>query len=331
MPVWLSRTYELSPSQQFANAVQSAAQGEHSNAVLPIVGLAAACGFLHTLGVLTFGRLLDSPASSGRRRSATAETSRGLRLRGLSHGSAAVAIAQIRLAVRTPRGRSSALSPLVVFLMFAILMRRTGSGMDLGAIKMANGFALATFGSAVSLLSVLPFAANQFAIDGSGLTRALLSPLATAEILNGKAVGLGIVGCTPALVCMVLAYAMFPAGSPALWICLPLGLAATYILAAPAAAALSAIFPRTVNLNSIGRGSNAHGAAGLLTMMAFVLAGSPPLLLTLGVTRAVGSPSVAPLLLVVWLGIVLVVSRMLFSAAGALFDRRRENLAMLVS
>jgi hypothetical protein len=40
---------------------------------------------------------------------------------------------------------------------------------------------------------------------------------------------------------------------------------------------------------------------------------------------------VAPLLLVVWLGIVLVVSRMLFSAAGALFDRRRENLAMLVS
>jgi hypothetical protein len=252
-------------------------------------------------------------------------------LRGLSHGSAAVAIAQIRLAVRTPRGRSSALSPLVVFLMFAILMRRTGSGMDLGAIKMANGFALATFGSAVSLLSVLPFAANQFAIDGSGLTRALLSPLATAEILNGKAVGLGIVGCTPALVCMVLAYAMFPAGSPALWICLPLGLAATYILAAPAAAALSAIFPRTVNLNSIGRGSNAHGAAGLLTMMAFVLAGSPPLLLTLGVTRAVGSPSVAPLLLVVWLGIVLVVSRMLFSAAGALFDRRRENLAMLVS
>ncbi len=149
----------------------------------------------------------------------------------------------------------------------------------------------------MSLLSVLPFAANQFAIDGSGLTRALLSPLATAEILNGKAVGIGIVGGTPALVCMVLAYALFPAGSPALWICLPLGLAATYILAAPAAAALSAIFPRAVDLNSIGRGSNAHGAAGLLTLIAFLGAGIPPLLLTLVVAPAFGSPGVAPVLL----------------------------------
>ena len=74
---------------------------------------------------------------------------------------------------------------------------------------------------------------------------------------------------------------LLPGGDLALWVCIPLTAIATYLTAAPIAAILSAIFPRAVDLNSIGRGSNAHGAAGLLGMLAFVAAAAPGTLLAM--------------------------------------------------
>ncbi len=191
-----------------------------------------------------------------------------MRVPFLSRGSAAVAQAHVRLALRTPRGRSIVLSPFVVFVLFTIVIFRQGQ-MELGFASLTNGLNLATFGGAVCLLAILPFALNQFAIDGSGLTLALLSPLSTRELLAGKAVGNGLIAVGTGLVVVVVAFVLFPEGSPWLWLSLPPGLAATYAIAAPGAAALSAIFPRAVDLNSIGRGSNAHGLAGLLGLLLF--------------------------------------------------------------
>ena len=57
-----------------------------------------------------------------------------------------------------------------------------------------------------------------------------------------------------------------------MWLSLPLALVAATSSLAPGAAALSAIFPRTVDLNSIGRGSNAHGVASLLGLLVFAAA-----------------------------------------------------------
>ncbi len=108
-----------------------------------------------------------------------------------------------------------------------------------------------------------------------GLTLALLSPLSTRELLTGKAVGNGLIAVGTAFVVVVVAFVLFPDGSPWLWLSLPPGLVATYAIAAPGAAALSAIFPRAVDLNSIGRGSNAHGLAGLLGLLLFVASGLP--------------------------------------------------------
>jgi hypothetical protein len=243
----------------------------------------------------------------------------------------AVAQAQLRLTLRTPRGRSMLLSPLIVFALFAILLRRNLEGVDFGLISVASGLGLATLGAAGCLLSVLPFAMNQFAIDRAGLTLALLSPLDYRALLVGKAVGNGVVIAASALLCMLVAYTFFPSGDLALWISIPLALAATYILAAPGAAALSALFPRAVDLNSIGRGSNAHGAAGLIGLLLFVAAGAPSVLLTLVATVILQRPALAPVLLLTWCAVVLVVSRALFRAAAALFDKRRENLAMVAT
>ena len=82
-----------------------------------------------------------------------------------------------------------------------------------------------------------------------------------------------MIAAVPMLFCFVLPALILPGGRLALWLALGLALIATFVLLAPAAAALSAIFPKSVDLNSIGNGSNAHQAATLLGMLAFVALG----------------------------------------------------------
>jgi hypothetical protein len=157
----------------------------------------------------------------------------------------------------------------------------------------------------------------------------LLSPLSERQILAGKAIGNGVIAALPSLTSLVLSYALFPAGSVALWLSIPVGALATYTLAAPAAAALSAVFPRAVDLNSIGQKSNAHGLAGLLGMASFVLAAIPPVLLTVISTRLLARPDITPLLLLVWCAIAIAAARLLLHPVASLLRRRRENLALI--
>ena len=334
LPAWVTRTADLAyvvvPLELFARATRSAAQHAPGGAVLPLIALAASGALLHAVGILTFARLLDAPSTGARRRIATSAESTNIRLPYLSRGAAAVAQAQLRLALRTPRGRSILLSPLVVFVLFTVVMHRQGE-MDLGFVNLTNGLTLAAFGAAVCLLAILPFAMNQFAIDRSGLTLALLSPLGTRELLAGKAVGNGLIAGGPALVVVLVAFTVFPGGSPALWLSLAPALVATYALAAPGAAALSAIFPRTVDLNSIGRGSNAHGLAGLLGLLIFVAAGLPGALIVVLTLGLLHQPGLTPVVMLAWCGVAVFFSRVLFGGVAVLFDRRRENLGMVAS
>jgi hypothetical protein len=334
LPAWVTRTadvaYAVVPSELFARATRSAAQPAPGGAVLPLIALAASGALLHAVGILTFARLLDAPSTGARRRIATSAESTNIRLPFLSRGAAAVAQAQVRLALRTPRGRSILLSPLVVFVLFTVVMHRQGE-MDLGFVNLTDGLTLAAFGAAVCLLAILPFAMNQFAIDRSGLTLALLSPLGTRELLAGKAVGNGLIAGGPALVVVLVAFMVFPGGSPALWLSLPPALVATYALAAPGAAALSAIFPRTVDLNSIGRGSNAHGLAGLLGLLIFVAAALPGALIVVLTLGLLHRPGLTPAVMLAWCGVAVFFSRVLFGGVAVLFDQRRENLGMVAS
>jgi hypothetical protein len=244
-------------------------------------------------------------------------------------GTSAIALAQLRLGLRTPRGRSTILSPIVVFVLLAVMMLRSQAGVTLGFIALESGVGLAAFTSFLSLLSILPLAMNQFAIDGAGLTLALLAPIETRTLLDGKALGNALIAAIPAGVCLVGAVVFFPAGLAALWFCVPLSLVATYLLVAPAAAALSAIFPRAVDMNSLGR-SNAHGTAGFIGTVVFLLAGAPCLLLVLVATRMLERPILALPLLMAWTAICAALSLVLFTAATALVERRRENLGMVV-
>jgi hypothetical protein len=320
--------YSLLPSELLVRAIRSSARRDTRDAAVPLLALGATAAALHGFGVVIFGRLLSSPGSTTRRQRASGG-GWGMRIPGVSRGATAVAQAQLRMALRTPRGRSTLLSPLAVFAMLAIVMRRNAGAMEVGFIPVANGLALATFGSAVCVLSVLPFAMNQFAIDRAGLTLALLSPLRDRDLLVGKAIGNGLIVAGPSLLSIAAAYALFPVGPVALWLTLPPALLATYAIAVPGAAALSALFPRPVDLNSIGRGSNAHGAASLLGLLVFAAGALPCVLLAVLAIAVLDRPSLTPILMCGWCLAALALSRGLLGAVTVLFEKRRENLAIV--
>jgi hypothetical protein len=322
----------LYPTELYVTSTRDAARHEVPSAGARLAALAGTGAALHAVGLFVFGRVLASPGSSGARRQAgPMRTAWGRTLPGLSSGASAVALAQLRLALRTPRGRAILLSPVVAIGIFGVLMRRsTGGTMDLGSISLNGGLSLATFGSFVSLISILPIAMNQFAVDRAGLTLALLSPLTDGEYLAGKAIGNGLVAAAPTALCLMVSIALFPTGSPALWAAIPLGLLAIYFLVAPAAAVFSAVLPRVVDLNSVGRGSNAHGLAGLLGLLAFLAAAVPCVLLALIAIKWLDRPALVPVFLLAWCAVAYGLGRLLFVPARRVFSRRRENLAMLV-
>ena len=319
--------FRLTPSERYTAATRGGAEGRPAASAAALLALAATAVLLHTGAALAFRRLLAFPGSVSRRRSGGSPAAPARRVPGLSPGAGAVAIAQMRLVLRTPRGRSTLLSPLVVFITLALVSSR-GAGPFSNLAQ--SGIGLAAFGAFVSVMATLPFAMNQFAIDGAGLTMELLSPLSDADLLNGKAVANGVLAAAPALLCVLAAFMLFPGGPPALWISLPIAVACVCLLVAPAAAALSATFPRVVDLNSVGRGSNAHGVAGLAGVATVLLSALPPGALILVANAWLNRPQLTPLFLLAWLAVVFVVNRLLLRPLCALLARRRENLGLVV-
>jgi hypothetical protein len=334
LPAWtgpaVDTVVRAIPTELHLRAVRRAVTGEPGTTALPLAGLALAAVFLHAAAMGLFIRLLDGPASTAARRGGGMREFWTRGLPGLSPGASAVALAHVRLALRTPRGRAVLLSPLLMFLLFAALMWVGGGSMRFGPIRVANGLALATFAAAVAMLSVLPIAMNQFAVDRAGLTMVLLSPLRERDYLAGKAAGNVLVTALPVIACVLVSLMLFPGGDPGAWLALLLGMAATWMLVAPIAAVLSAIFPRAVDLTSVGRGSNAHAAAGMLGMAAIGLSALPAVLAVLAASRWLGGAAVAPLLVGAWTIVALGLNRLLMALAVRIFLRRRENLAMLI-
>ncbi|HEX5476019.1 MAG TPA: hypothetical protein VFX12_15275 [Vicinamibacterales bacterium] len=323
-PAWSTSAARLAPSELYTRAMTPAARRRVPLGLLAWLSLITA-GVI-ALGYAAFGRLLDMPASVGARRGGRLGGVWGRTLPLIGPAASAVAFTQFRLALRTPRGRSILAGPVLMFSVFSLMMYRSGV-MRLGRFTLANGLGLATFGCFICLFAILPLAANQFAIDRAGFTRQMLAPISVGQLLAGKAVGNALVAATPAVCCYALAGLLFRGSQPALWAALPIALVATYLLMAPAAAALSALFPRAVDLNSIGHASNAHQAAALLALVAFIASAVPPALLTLLALSVLKRPAIAPLLLLGWCGVAYLASRALFVPVRRLVARRCEALA----
>ena len=314
------------PSELYMAAVRAAPRGSPTAALGALSLLGAISVLVHGAGYALFGRVL---ASAGTNRPTTG-VFRGAwrRIPGVPRPVSAVALNHVRLVFRTPRGRFAMLSPLVVLLL-VVVFSRGSSEARFAFVTLDSGVGVAVFTGVASLLGTLPLAMNQFAIDRTGLTLMLLAPLDTRALLAGKALGTGVAAAIPAVVCAAGALALFPAGDPHLWLSLPLAFVSVLLLSAPPAAALSAMFPRSVDLSSISRGSNAHGVAGLLgtlTLAAAVAATAIPILVA---THALNNPALAPVLVLAWTAGCAAVSAALLAPVQRLLDRRRESLAML--
>ncbi|HYT75163.1 MAG TPA: hypothetical protein VEL79_10480, partial [Vicinamibacterales bacterium] len=272
-----------------------------------------------------FRRLLDTPMSSGTRRAGSFGGLWDRVIPGLTVSSSAVAFTQLRLALRSPRGRATMFTPVLMPLLLTGLVLKRGANVPFLPTG-SPGLGLAAFGCGVSILALLPLAMNQFAIDKAGFTRQMLLPLSLGELLAGKAVGNALIAAVPAAFCFVLPAVVFPGGHPGLWAAIPIALVAVYCLFAPAAAAFSAIFPKVADLNSIGNRGNAHQAAGLLGMLCLGISVAPCALLTLVALRGFHRPDLVPVLLLVWCAIAFGMSQLLFIPVRRLVANRCETL-----
>jgi len=319
------RSLPYIPSEMYRRATLGGVRAPIESAV-PLASLLLAAFAVQAVGFGAYRRVLDMPVSLGTRRAGAFGGLWNRVVPGLTPAASAVAFTQIRLALRTPRGRASIASPLLMPLVLAGLAYR-GGRVPIPGLQGDNGLGLAAFGAFASILALIPLAMNQFAIDKAGFTRQMLSPLSVRELLWGKAVGNGFTAAIPATFCIVFSASMFPGGRPGLWAGLVLAVLATYALIAPVAATLSAIFPKTVDLNSIGNSSNAHQGAGLLGMLAFAASIAPPALLTFMALRIIHRPELVPWLMLGWCVLAFAASYALFIPVRRLVESRCESLA----
>ena len=314
------------PSELYRASILGAQAGP-INAVIPLAGLIGIALALQGAAFVGFRRVLDMPVSMGARRAGGFGGLWERAIPGLSHTASAVALTQLRLAVRSPRGRQMMITPLLIFTMFAVVLSQRGD-IPFPGLRTSGGIGLAIFSCVMCLFAALPFASNQFAIDRAGFTRLMLAPITLHDLLVGKAVGNLLIMVGPALVCWATAAVLFPGASPALWIAIPLAFASVYFLFAPIAAALSAAFPRTVDLGSIGNRSNAHQAAGFLSLASIGVSVLPVAGLTALALLFLQRAALLPVLLAVWCVAAYVICRLLLIPVRRFVDARREDLGL---
>jgi hypothetical protein len=313
------------PSEMYRRATLTAVTSP-VRATFPFGVLAAIAFAIQATAYAAYRRVLDMPVSLGARKAGAFGGLWNRRIPGMTPAASAIALTQLRLGLRTPRGRASITSPLLMPVILAAVTYRVGHA-PIPGLTTNSGFGLAVFGVVISLMALLPLAMNQFAIDKAGFTRQMLVPLSVRELLFGKAVGNALIALIPAIFCLVIPAVMFPLGPRVYWLALILGALATYALLAPAAAALSALFPKTVDLNSIGNASNAHQAAGLLGMLSFAASAAPAVLLSIAAVKLLHRPDLLPVLMVIWCLAAAGLSYLLFVPVARFVDSRRETLA----
>jgi hypothetical protein len=330
LPGWVRSISVALPSELYAGAGRLAAEGLPGPALAATGALWLWAAAAHGLTWPIYRRLLRTPSSNGGARRRAAGGRLHTRIPGLNPRTSAVAVSYVRLGLRTPRGRTIVLMPIVMLAVFAALFYGRGTAVPIGPVRIGSGYSLGIFGLFLALMSLAPFAFNQFAVDRAGLTLQFLSPISTRELLYGKAVGGALIVAVPCVLAIVAGIVTGGHSLP-LWLATVFGAVAAYALLAPVAAVLSLIFPRTVDLSSVGQSSNAHQAAGLLGLLAFAVACGPPVVLGVVALRVLSSPAAATGLLAVWLMIALALSYIGFMIAERLLEERKENLAMVAA
>ncbi len=326
LPAWTRGA----PSELYAAALERSLAGEAAGAVVPVAGLAGSAAVLYLVSWMAYRRLLETPAGGGGKRHAERRNLFLARVPGLSPGVSAVALAEVRLVLRTVRGKSAVFFTPVALGVLAFMGARGGRVDPEGSGLPTLGGALLPWATALfSVIALHPFLLNQFATDRSGLSLQFLSPLSDRDLVRGKAAGLTLLwGLTFAL-CAGVGIALGPRAHPAYWLSAAIGAASILALLMPAAAAFSALFPKAADLGRIGRSGNPHPTASLVGGLLSLALGLPPAGLAALGLAAFKSPTLALLLVSAWAVIALAAGHALLGPASRVVTRRRENLALV--
>jgi hypothetical protein len=120
------------PSEMYRQATASAVASP-TGAVVPLVELAGVMVLMQAAGFAAYRRVLDMPVSLGARRASSFGGLWDRVVPGLSAAASAVAFTQLRVALRTPRGRASMVTPLLLPILFGFIASRRGPASRLPA------------------------------------------------------------------------------------------------------------------------------------------------------------------------------------------------------
>lgn len=322
---WPAWTQPL-PNLLWARAAKGAVAGETGEVALGLGGLATGAGALLAASGIACARILDTPAG-GASRGRSRRRGMAPRLPGLSPAASAVAWTQGRTWLRTVRGRINAIFPPLSVLLFSRLLDDFSGHAFVG---MAGGPLLLLGAAFFSLLGLQPLIANCFATDRSGLALQFLSPIDDRELATGKAVGCALVYAATVAFSALVAGAV-DGGRAGVWIAVGCIAVGAFLLVAPTAIALSALFPRTADLNKLNAAGNPNLLGATLVSLASCAAFAIPVVAAGIAAWSSRQPMVAAAVGAGFLLLAALAHRPLLRVAARAAGARRENLALVAT
>ncbi|MEE8412413.1 MAG: hypothetical protein V3S47_07900 [Acidobacteriota bacterium] len=318
----------LLPSEAFMRLVEAGVAGRGAETGFQILVLMSWTGLLYAGSRWTYSRLLETPETGP-----SGKTGAGLRTRslpGVRPNVSAVALATMRLALRTVRGKTGVYLnfPITAMIYIVLARQRTDFVLPDG---LGFGMGIGLIGGIFTLISLQPILINVFAIDANGLTLQLLSPLSTVEILHGKLLGGGLLVAISTGLCFVAGFALDPSGSPILWLVAAMTQVSLFLMFAPIGLLLSMVFPKAADLSRMGKDGNPQPIAVLVATLAVPLLLVPPGLLLAAGLLLVKSVLLTAVAASVWFGISLAICALSLRGLVNLCERRRENLLLVAT
>lgn len=316
------------PSEVYGRTIADALASRRADVFGGFAVLAAEALVLFVASARVHRKMLGSIEGDQSRRRSTEIKLGPKPLPWLSPGESAVALAMMRGALRTVRGRLTILLPgPMLALLVAVFNHLPQETWTVAAAS--RGYLL--FGGSIvfTFYAMHAISMNMFGSDRAGLTLQFLAPVTDRELAWGKIVGFAGVVSAGLVVCLVASVAVAHAGLLPYWIAVSLGALATFCLISPVAIWFSAIFPVASDLSKTGAAGNPHPfpmVVGTLCTALLVL----PTILSLALAEFwFKSAAMAPVLVGLWTLIAAAIGLPLVNVAARSITARRENLAMV--
>ena len=324
LPGW---TYFL-PSELHGRTIGAALKQDSAAVGAGLAALAGQAFLLFVASAAVHRKMLDSLEGDSSRRRKRTLTFGFPRLPLLTPSASAVAWAMLRTSLRTVRGRLTIVLPGP---MLAVLTAGFKNIPDETWATHAGDYGFLLFGVMIffTFYAMQALTMNMFGSDRAGLTMQLLAPVTNRQLAWGKLAGLGIVLGAAVTIAFVAALLVARPGPPAYWIAVVLGGVATFILVAPVAVWMSALFPVASDLSKTGAGGNPHPLPMFAGLFYTAAVAAPTAIIIAASYFWLKSSLAAAGLTAIWLAIACAVGIPLVNIASRAIGVRRENLAIV--